>query len=130
MDSREQEVIAIVRASYEAFNRGDFEEAARAFHPDIVWNRTMEVEQPVRGADAARELMEPEIFSSQRTEIHTVEVIGEYVLVDTTFHAVGAGSGIELDQRGFHLWRMRDNAAIEFRAFNDRGEALAAAREG
>jgi ketosteroid isomerase-like protein len=119
--------VELVHRGYDAFNRGDFEAAAELLHPDIVWNRAVEVEQPARGSEAAKDLMEPDVFSSQRNEVHGVEVIGDCVLVDVTFHAVGAGSGIELDRRAFHLWRTKDGTAIEFRAFIDREEALAAA---
>jgi ketosteroid isomerase-like protein len=73
--------------------------------------------------------MEPDVFSSQHNEVHSIEMVGDHVLVDVTFRAVGAGSGIELDRHAFHLWRTKDGAAIEFRAFLDRDAALAAARE-
>jgi ketosteroid isomerase-like protein len=56
-------------------------------------------------------------------------VVSDCVLVECTFHGEGASSGIKLDQRGFHLWRMKDLKAIEFRYFLDRAEALAAARQ-
>lgn len=53
------------------------------------------------------------MFTAQRTEVPSIEVIGECILVEDTFHGEGAASGIRLDQRGFHLWRMRDGKAIE-----------------
>ena len=124
----DEQAVELVRAGYDAFNRGDFEQAASLLHPEIVWHRMVEVEQPAEGADAAKELMEPQAFSSQRNEVHSIELIGDHVLVDATFHAVGAGSGIELEQRGFHLWRVEGGAAIEFRAFAERADALRAAR--
>jgi ketosteroid isomerase-like protein len=123
------ELIETVRSAYEAFNQGDFDRAAGFLHPDIVWNRVAEIEDPLRGAEAAREFMEPQAFSSQSTEIHSIEMVGdEYVLVDGTFHGEGASSGIAVNQRGLHLWRFKDARAIEFRYFRDREEALAAAR--
>jgi ketosteroid isomerase-like protein len=121
------EEIEQIRAAYEAFNEGDFDAAAELIHPDIVWNRVAEVEGPFHGKAAARAHMEPDIFSAQRNEIHSVEAVEDWVLVDCTFHGEGASSGIKLDQRGFHLWRIRDGKAIEFRYFLDRDEAIAAA---
>ena len=123
----EEEIIRI-RDAYEAFNRGDFDAAAELIHPNIVWNRVAEVEGPFRGKGAARAHMEPEIFSAQRNELHSIEAVGDWALVDCTFHGEGASSGIKLGQRGFHLWRIEDRKAIEFRYFLDRDEALAAAR--
>ena len=58
-----------------------------------------------------------------------VEEIGDCVIVEATFHAVGSGSGIELNQAGYHVWRIRDGKGVEFRFFLDRDEAVAAARE-
>lgn len=123
------EEIESIRGAYEAFNRGDFDAAAELIHPDIVWNRVADVEGPFRGRDAARSHMEPDVFSTQRNEIHSIEAVEDCVLVDCTFHGEGASSGIKLDQRGFHLWRIRDGKAIEFRYFLDREDALQAASD-
>lgn len=124
-----EQAAELIRESYEAFNEGDFERASRHLHPDIVWNRTVEVEQPVRGAEAARELMKPQAFSGQHNEIHQIDVIGDHALVEGTFHAVGASSGIEFAQRYYHLWRIRDGLAVEFTPFRERDQALRAMRE-
>jgi ketosteroid isomerase-like protein len=116
-----------VVAAYEAFNRGDFDGAAEHLHPEVEWNRVAEVEQPVRGRENVRSMFEPEVWASQRTDIHRAEIIGEFVLLDTTFHGKGAASGIELNQDGYHLWRIRDGKGAEFHFFLDRDEAVAAA---
>lgn len=116
-----------VLAAYEAFNRGDFDAASEHLHPEVRWNRVAEVESPIEGRSAVRAMMEPEIWSSQRTEIHRTEIVGDCVLLDTTFHAKGSGSGIELEQEGYHLWRIKDELGYEFRNFLERDEALTAA---
>ena len=74
--------------------------------------------------------MEPDVWQRQTIEVHRMEAIGENIVVDTTFHAEGAGSGIELHQEGFHVWRIKDGKAAEFRFFLKRDEAVAAARSG
>jgi ketosteroid isomerase-like protein len=116
-----------VIAAYEAFNRGDFDGAAEHLHPKVQWNRVAEFEQAVSGRDSVRSMFEPEVWASQRTEIHGSEVIGDCVLLDTTFHGKGMASGIELDQDGYHLWRIEDGKGREFTFFTDREEAVAAA---
>lgn len=125
-----QRVVELIRVGYDAYNREDFEAAAALLHPEITWNRFVDVEAPVEGADAARELMEPRMFAQQRNEVHAIEVIGDQVLVDTTFHGVGAASGIELADRAYHLWRIKDGRAIEFTPFRKREDAMRAARQG
>lgn len=123
-----EQAVQMLRDSYEAYNRGDFDAAAENLHPDVSYARVSDVEQTLEGADAVRANMEPDVWEKQIVEIHATEVIGECVVVDTTFHAEGRGSGIQLDQPGFHLWRIRDGKGAEFRFFLDRDEAVAAAR--
>ena len=114
---------------YEAFNRGDFDEAAKHVHPDATWNRVADVEQTLEGREAVRGNMQPDVWHDQVAEVHGLEVIGESIVVDTTFHAEGSGSGIQIDQDGYHLWKIRDGMGAEFRFFADRDEAVRAARE-
>ena len=114
---------------YDAFNRGDFDESARYLHPDVDWRRVADVEQTLEGREAVRGNMEPDVWGKQRVELHGMEVFGESVVVDTTFHAEGRGSGIEMHQRGYHLWKIRGGLGARFQFFPDRDEAVKAARE-
>lgn len=123
-----EQALEMVKASYEAYNRGDFDAAASGLHPDVEFNRVSDVETALTGRDAVRKNMEPEVWESQQVEVHRMEVIGDCILVDATFHAVGSGSGIELHQMGFHVWRIRDGKGAAFRFFGDRDEAVEAAR--
>ncbi|HET8593488.1 MAG TPA: nuclear transport factor 2 family protein [Solirubrobacterales bacterium] len=100
-------------ASRGTCGRFDFEAATEWLHPAVVWHRLADVERPTPGIDAVKEFMRPQVFTAQRTEVPSIEVIGECILVEDTFHGEGAASGIRLDQRGFHLWRMRDGKPIE-----------------
>lgn len=62
--------------------------------------------------------MEPEIFSKQHLDVLETEVVEECALARAVFHAKGAGSGIEMSDDAWHLWRMKDGQAIEFSYFN------------
>ena len=117
-----------VRAGYEAFNRGDFDASAEFVHPDVVWNRVAEFESPLQGREAVRANMEPEVFSEQVSDIRETEIVGDCVLARVNFRARGAGSGIEMDDEAWHLWRIKDGMAIEFRYFDGREDAVTAAR--
>jgi ketosteroid isomerase-like protein len=120
--------VETIRSGYKAFNSGDYDAAAENLHPDVSFARVSDVESTLEGRDAVRGNMEPDVWEKQQLEVHGTEVIGELIVVDTTFHAVGRGSGIELHQMGYHLWRIRDGKGVDFRFFLDREEALAAAR--
>jgi ketosteroid isomerase-like protein len=120
----------LVADGVQAFNRGDFDRTVESLHPDVVWHRVSEVEAPLRGREAVRSFMEPEVFDRQQVEIISIEIIADCVLIEGDFQGLGRGSGIELTQRGWQLWRIRDGLAIEFRYFLDRDEAVQAARAG
>ena len=118
-----------MRKGYEAFNRGEFDESAKYIHPDVDWQRVADVEQTLEGRDAVRGNMEPQVWAKQEAEIHGMEVFGETILLDTTFHAEGAGSGIKMDQLGYHLWKIKDGMGVRFQFFTDRDDAVRVAQE-
>jgi ketosteroid isomerase-like protein len=123
-----ERAVGMARHSYDAFNRGDFDAAVEFFHPEIEWERVAQVERPLKGREAVRRFFDPDVFASQRSEVHEIEVLGDFLLAHCTFHSVASGSGIELAQEGYHLWRIRDGFAAEFRYFLDRDDAVAAAK--
>jgi ketosteroid isomerase-like protein len=66
-----------------------------------------------------------------RAEVRPEEFIdaGEgMVVVLLTFVITGRGSGLERHQPQGHVWTLRDGKAIRFCWFNDKDEALKAAR--
>jgi hypothetical protein len=85
-----------LRAGYDAFNRGDFDEAASYYHPEVELHRPGGLGSLV-GTDALRAWMEPDAFSSQRIEPLSVEVGDGKVLIHQRMRAVAAGSGIEME---------------------------------
>jgi ketosteroid isomerase-like protein len=123
-----EQAVANIRAGYEAFSRGDFDASAEFIHPDITWNRVVGVETALKGRDAVRANMEPDLFAEQHSEVLGAEVIGDCVLVNSSFRAKGAGSGIEMTDVAWQLWRIKDGMAIEFTHFTSRDDAVAAAR--
>lgn len=85
-----------VRAGYDAFNRGDFDEAATYYHPDVELHRPGG-QSPLVGSDALRAWMEPDAFSEQTIEPVSVEVGDGRVLIHQRMRALAAGSGIEME---------------------------------
>ena len=49
------------------------------------------------------------------------------MLVETTFRVRGRSSGIELENRGWQVWTVRDNLAVRVELYDEEAEALAAA---
>ena len=49
------------------------------------------------------------------------------MLVETTFRVRGRSSGIELENRGWQVWTVRDNLAVRVELYDEEAQALAAA---
>ena len=64
---RDAEIVRMVRAGFDAFNRGDFDEAASMMHPDVEYV-PVAGQTPLRGRAALRAWMEPSAW-----ERHTIE---------------------------------------------------------
>jgi ketosteroid isomerase-like protein len=123
------DLIALVRAGYEAFNRGDYDAAVEMMHPDIVWERPdgSPDPEPLRGVEAVREFFQPDIFEEQNIEIEEMREHGDRVFAEVMFRVRTARSGIELNTRTFQVWTIEDGLAVRLDIFDQRDEALAAA---
>ncbi len=121
-----------VREAYDAYNRGDFEGAARFMHPEIEWDsgETSLMGDAVRGPQAIIERLRPDIFASQRGDIQRIEVNGEQVFIEMRFHAVGSGSGVEVVTNAWQVWTFEQGLAVRVQNFLDREQARAAAGLG
>jgi ketosteroid isomerase-like protein len=120
-----------LRAGYEAFNRGDYETALDFMDPEVEFHRSERAldTRPLRGLDAVRQFMLPEVFDRQVVELDEVienDAAGK-MFVSLTFRVRGRGSGIELANHGYHVWTIRGDKAAHCQFFEDRGDALDAA---
>ena len=121
-----RDAIALLREKYEAFNRGDLDAVLRDTH------QAFELQRPhgggvVRGRQAVLEHLRPDAFDEEgETPLEFVEH-GDAVLVRSRSFSRGAGSGIEIDQEMFHVWRIRDGLPARVELYMDRDEAYRAA---
>jgi ketosteroid isomerase-like protein len=124
------EMADVVRGAYEAFSRGEFDAVVDLLHPEVEWvPPTDSVEpQPLRGRDAVREYLAPNIFDEQTAEPLELIEEGDRVLVVARVRARARGSGIEIDQVVYHLFTIENRLAVRFSAHIDRNDALAALR--
>lgn len=83
---------------------------------------------PLRGRDAVREYMLPNLFERQTVE--AVEFIeeGDSIFVHSQVWARARTSGAELDLAIFQVWRFRGDLAERAETHLDREPALAALR--
>ncbi|MGH2924118.1 MAG: nuclear transport factor 2 family protein [Solirubrobacterales bacterium] len=124
----------VVRASYEAVNRGNVEAAMEALTPDAEWHESGALPEPDvhRGRDAIAAFLTDFLaqWESFDQEIVEVSESGDKVGVFIHLTATGRGSSIPVDARYAHIWTMRDGLAIRVDAYYEESnarEALASA---
>jgi len=120
----------VVRASYEAVNRGDVEAAMAALAPDAEWHESGVLPEPDvhRGREAIAAFLTEFLAQWESFEQEIVEVreAGDKVGVFIHLTATGRGSSAQVDARYAHLWTMRDGVGVRVDAYYERENALAA----
>ena len=129
-----QENVAVVRAMFDAFNRGDFAAALDVLDEDIEWQvpHIAALDAPVSGVIRGRnKLVENfaqwfeawETYAFQATEVlgH-----GEDVFVAGLQTGRGRNSGLDVNVPTFHVFTLRDGKIGVMRTFPERGDALEA----
>jgi ketosteroid isomerase-like protein len=107
----EERMLQILRETYEAFNRRDFDVTVERAHPEIVFVRPG-LERELVGAEALRAWMEPDAFERQHFEPIEFRVAGNRVLVHQDMTARGAGSGIEIEIKTITVWTFDDDGRV------------------
>ena len=122
--------VEMVRASIEAYNRGDFEaglkDAAPGFELDL--SRAVGPQHGIYRLDQMRDFFSEftEGWQSFRIEPHEFIEAGEQVIVPWTLHLVGR-DGIEVGARVTWTWTIRDGAIARVCMYQGRQDALDAA---
>jgi uncharacterized protein len=122
--------VETIRAAYEAFNAGDVEAVLNLLDEQVeLYPAASTLEpHPVRGREAVREYLSPNLFDWQTAEPQEFVEEGNRILVRARARARGRKSGIELDETVFHLLTLEGDRAVRFEVYTKRAEALAALR--
>lgn len=126
----ESETVATLRSAYAAFNRGEADTFLHLLADEVELRpspQSLEPETRV-GREAMREYLAPNLFAEQRAEPEEFVEDGDRVLVVVQVRARGANSGIELQDRVFHLWTIENARAVRLEIHASREPALAALR--
>ena len=121
-----QENVENLQSAYLALNAGDVDAALRFAADDLVIHRAGP-DPPVRGKGAVKAFAAPDAFSEQTFEPLEFRDNGNFVFVWLTVRAIGAGSGITMDQQAAHVWEFRDGLAVSLTVSFDRDAAIEAA---
>lgn len=125
-----QSRVELLRAAYDAYNRGEVASVADLAAEDIEVHPppTSTDPEPFRGRDTLLKYLEPNLFEFQRAEPAEFLEEGDRILVAVRVHARGRGSGVELHDEAFHVWTVEDERAVRFEVFVHRDDALEALR--
>ena len=124
--------VELLRRGFEAFNRGGIEGLIELIHPDFEAQAPPELTtEPgtYRGAEGLRRWFDgfEGIMEDIRFEPLDYIPSGDRVLVPVRLLARGRDSGIEVEQRSFQVWTLRDGKAIRLDTYADLDTAREAA---
>jgi ketosteroid isomerase-like protein len=127
-----QENVEIVRAAYEAVNRGDLDAAVANIAPDMEYVASGAVPGAAGtylGPEGVKRFVAGlwEEFDEPRAQIRDVIGAEDRVLVSATARGRGKLSGVETRWDTWQLWTLRDGKLVRGQGFTSREEALAAA---
>jgi uncharacterized protein len=120
---------AVVLRSYDAFNRGDLDEAIAAFDPEVEWHSWI-VPGPggatYKGHDGVRELWADarNVFGEFRNVPERIVVAGDRIAIFVCVRGRGKESGAEVEGRIAHVMAFRGTKALKVDSYEDRAEAL------
>jgi uncharacterized protein len=122
----------IVRRSFEAFNKGDWDGALSVCHGDIEWVNLVErnIDQPAsfHGRDEIRRFWDEffGVWDSSEMQLVELETHGDQVLLRVHFESHGQASGVPIVLDYFAVYAFRDGLIARIENYSTREEALRA----
>ena len=122
--------IDVVRATVDAFNRGDFETALALCTEDVEfdWSRRLLDGEVFHGHEGVRRFMQNalEIFDEIHIPAEDVTDLGDdTVLLAGRARFRGHASGLDVEAYAANLWTLRDGKVSRFRFYQTKEDALA-----
>ena len=120
-----QENVGVVRATYDAWNRGDIDAWIENFDPEVQWSAPLE---EFRGHAGIRHAWRTWKLDLQlKVRIDDIRDLGDSVLALGELTGTGRITGLNLRAEIAQLATFRDGRILGFRDFASHAEALEAA---
>lgn len=129
-----QESVKAIRRGYEAWNGGDMDGVLRDLDPEIEWRPRLGAAGVratlYRGHEGVRAYKREveEALGPIEVDVLSIEELGDHVLAHIHARGQGSASRVPVDAEGFHLWTMRAGRAVGFETYEQREQAVEAAR--
>jgi ketosteroid isomerase-like protein len=127
-----QENLEVVRAIYDAYERGDYRAAFECFHEDIEWFGPPDVSNSgfARGHEGVRHSLSTWVGTWDEYHFELRELIdaGDQVLAVGWQRGRGKGSGVGVSEEIFSVWTMRTGKVVRQRMFREKVQAVEAVR--
>ena len=122
----------IVRAAYDAINRGDMRGFLRSLDREIEWRGAEHGTDPdtYTGHEGVDRYYRTrlDVWDELKQEPEELIEAGDCVVAVVRTRTRGKASGIALEERSAHLWELREGKVVRFEAYDDLDDALGAAR--
>ena len=127
-----RENVDVVRAAWEAWERGDMDAVFDTYDPEIVWDQTRhptaELSAVYRGHDGVRDFFRAWLAPFDGYYGRADEFIdaGDAVVASVRQGGRGKESGVEVDMLVWQVYRLRGGLIVEIAPYGTRAEALEA----
>ena len=125
-----QENVELVRAAYEAWNRGDLAAALRHAHPDVEFVQDSRIPGAVNlvGRSAVRTWLDSfqETWEWFRIAPERIDAAGDRILIVARISAKGRMSEAEVEQRVGHVLTIHDGQIVRWNSYAESADALEA----
>jgi hypothetical protein len=127
-----QDNVEVIRAGYEAFNRGDMDAILATLDPALEWWPATDepITEPYRGHDGYLALVADikEYVPDLQAQIEEVFAVDDQVVTCLRFFGTGRDSGVPVEVHETNVARFRDGRIVEVREYRERADALEATR--
>ena len=120
----------LIRPIYEEWGRGNWRSYFDVYAPEMEWGWSSEF---LGLGGVCRDDRDPNPrlrtwlkgWDYWRAEADEFLEVGDYVVVLTTYHGRGRESGVEIEQLGAHVFKLRDGKVVRLEIFASRERAIA-----
>jgi uncharacterized protein len=120
----------LIRPIYEEWGRGNWQPGFDVYADDMEWGWSDEFpglagvyHDPADPNPRLRAWLSE--WEHWRAELDDFLELGDYVVVLASYRGRGRGSGVEIDQEGAHVFKLRDGKVVRLEIFASRERALA-----